>query len=301
MVYTRSQRGRLLVCLIASIIIVLPSCSSGGDGAGSSKEDRTITVGEPPGYADDKAINALWKYKLKQKGWHLKTKKVSLAPIFTSVAHGDLDGYLDVWLPTTHGAYIKKTKGKLKLLKPGWNKEAKLGLAVPDYVDVRTLSDLRSHADKFDGKIIGIESGAGEMGVLDKTVMPHYNLDKKYNLKSSSTSAMLSILKRDMTEKKPVVVALWKPHWAWSKFNVRFLDDPKHAWPAPEHVHIALSKKFAKAHPKVTGWFKNTKLSAKQWDSLMLELEKHKRHSDKGVRAWLKKSANRDAVADWTS
>lgn len=300
MVGKRRPRKRLIACLLASVIIVIPSCS-GGHGAGSSKDDRTITVGAPPGYADDQAINALWKYKLKQKGWQLKTKKVSLAPIFTSVAKGDLDGYLDVWLPTTHGAYIKKTKGKLKLLKPGWNKQAKLGLAVPKYSDIRTLSDLRSHAHQFDGKIIGIESGAGEMGVLEKTVMPDYNLDKDFSLKSSSTSAMLNILKQQMSKKNPVVVALWKPHWAWSKFNIRFLRDPKHAWPPPEHVHIALSKKFAKAHPKVTGWFKNTKLNAKQWNSLMLELEKHKGHSDKGVRAWLKKPGNRDAVDGWTS
>lgn len=294
-----NYRLRILAVFVA-VAVLIPSCSSGGNGGGSDDKDRTITIGQGEGYADDVAVNALWKHLLEKKGWHVKTKSMELGPIFTGVSSGEIDGYLDTWLPNTHKSYVKKYKDDLKVLD-AWNKEAELGLAVPDYLDdVQTLDDLRDHANKFDDKIVGIEPGSGQMKLLKDEVLPAYGLDKEFHLVGSSSSAMLVSLKKALANKDPVVVALWKPHWAWSRYqHIRFLKDPKDAWPPPDSVHMVLNKKFVKDHSEVTGWFQNTKLNAEQWNDLMLAVQKSK-NSEQGVRSWLKKSANRKLVEDWT-
>ena len=37
---------------------------------------------------------------------------------------------------------------------------------------------------------------------------------------------MLAALDTAIKAKKPVVVTLWQPHWAFQKYQIRLLDDP---------------------------------------------------------------------------
>ena len=61
------------------------------------------------------------------------------------------------WLPNTHASQYKKYKDQMVDL--GANlKGAKVGLVVPGYMKVDTISDLSDEAGK---KITGIEPGAG--------------------------------------------------------------------------------------------------------------------------------------------
>ncbi|MGH3499907.1 MAG: glycine betaine ABC transporter substrate-binding protein [Nocardioidaceae bacterium] len=297
----KARRVRTVAVVVLVLLAgALQACSNKSGGLSSSNGSRTITIGEVQGYSDDVAINALWKHLLEKKGWQVKIKKLQLGAMFGGMAHGGIDTYLDVWLPTTHGTYVEKYKDQLKVLNTAWNKQAKLGLAVPDYSDLKSLADLPANSGKLDGKILGIEAASGEMKLLDKKIMPSYRLDHKFKLVPSSTPAMLASLRGAMSKKEPIVVVLWKPHWAWSQFNIRFLDDPKHAWPPPETVHIAMSDGFAGDHPQLSKWFGHTKLSSKQWSSLMAAIEAKDGHAQRGVRSWLKKPGHQQLVNSWT-
>lgn len=299
---TVRKTGRVRTVAIVVLVLfagALQACSGKGSELDSS-HSHSITIGEVQGYSDDVAINALWKHLLEKKGWQVKVKKLQLGAMFAGMARGGIDSYLDVWLPTTHGTYVEKYKDQLKVLKTPWNKQAKLGLAVPDYSDLKSLSDLPANSGKLNGRILGIEAASGEMKLLDKKIMPSYNLDDKFKLVPSSTPAMLASLRKAMSKKDPVVVVLWKPHWVWSQYNIRFLKDPKHAWPPPETVHIAMSDDFAGDHPKLSKWFGRTKLNSQQWSSLMAAIEKKDGRAEQGVRSWLKKPANKQLVDSWT-
>lgn len=300
---TVRRTGRVRAVAIVVLVFLagaLQGCSGKSGGLSSSNESKTITIGEVEGYSDDVAINALWKHLLEKKGWTVKIKKLQLGAMFGGMAHGGIDTYLDVWLPTTHGAYVNKYKDQLKVLKTPWNKQAKLGLAVPDYSDLKSLSDLPAASGELGGRIVGIEAASGEMKLLQKKIMPAYKLDDKFKLVPSSSPAMLASLKDAMSKKQPIVVVLWKPHWAWSQFDIRFLKDPKHAWPPPETVHIAMSDDYAGDHPQLSKWFGRTKLDATQWASLMSAIEKKNGHADQGVKTWLKKPENQQLVESWT-
>ena len=41
--------------------------------------------------------------------------------------------------------------------------DAKLGLVVPSYVTIDSITELNDHKDKFGSRIVGIEPGAGLM------------------------------------------------------------------------------------------------------------------------------------------
>lgn len=74
------------------------------------------------------------------------------------------------------------------------------------------------------GKIVGIEPGAGIMSATEKAV-EEYGLD--YQLQDSSSAAMAASLQKAINNKEWIVVTGWTPHWKFAKWDLKYLDDPK--------------------------------------------------------------------------
>ncbi|MGW1112666.1 glycine betaine ABC transporter substrate-binding protein, partial [Streptomyces albidoflavus] len=143
--------------------------------------------------------------------------------------------------------------------------------------------------DKFKGRIVGIEPGAGEMQLLKSKVLKEYGLDKEFKVVDGSTPAMLAELKRAYAKKEPIAVTLWSPHWAYNEFDLTKLKDPEGAWGEGDEIHTLARKGFSKEFPEVGKWLKDFKMSEEQLTSLEAEIQ----GADKGkeqdaVRAWLK-------------
>ncbi len=92
---------------------------------------------------------------------------------------------------------------------------------------IESMEDLKGQADKFKGRIVGIEPGAGEMQLLKSKVLKEYGLDKEFKVVDGSTPAMLAELKRAYAKKEPIATTLWSPHWAYNEFDLTKLKDPK--------------------------------------------------------------------------
>lgn len=60
-------------------------------------------------------------------------------------------------------------------------------------------------------------------------MMPAYDLEKDFELVTSSTPAMLTELGNAIDAKDDIVVTLWRPFWANNAFDVKELEDPKNA------------------------------------------------------------------------
>lgn len=264
---------RLAVAALVTMMLSLTAaCGSAGsnsglDSDGGGESSKTITIGQIS-WTEDLAVTAVWKRILEKKGYTVRTKLLDSGPLFSGIANGDLDVWFDVWLPNGSASYWKKFNNKVHDVGV-WYDRADLGIAVPDYVDARSLADLGRDASEFDGEIVGIEASAGEMVILKKRVMPAYNLKKQgVKLTPSSTLAMLGSLKAAIDKHEPVAVVMWHPHWAFNKYDIRYLTDPKHAWGRPDKLHTITSKDFASSHPKVERWFKNFHMTAAQLQSL---------------------------------
>ncbi|WP_020577977.1 glycine betaine ABC transporter substrate-binding protein [Actinopolymorpha alba] len=261
-------------------------------------KDKTIRIGWIP-WDENIVTSHLWKQALESKGYKVELVQLDPGPLFTGMAKGDIDVFLDGWLPVTHETYWKQYSSQLEDLGI-WYDNAKLALAVPDYVkDVKTIEDLKGKAGKFDGKIVGIEPGAGLMRVTEKDAMPAYGLDGEYQLVKSSTPAMLAQLDKAVKAKQPIVVTLWRPHWAYAKLPMRDLEDPKGSMGKAEQIHVIARKGFQKDFPEVAGWLSSFKMNDKDLGTLEdVALNQHKGKEAEGVTAWMEE--NPDFVAGLT-
>ena len=110
-------------------------------------------------------------------GYDVELTMADVAPVFTSVASGNTDAFLDVWLPVTHESYIEKYGDDMVDLGISYE-NALLGLVVPSYVEIDSIEELNDNKELFDGEIIGIDAGAGLMAAAEKSI-EEYGLDYK--------------------------------------------------------------------------------------------------------------------------
>ncbi|MFD9910777.1 ABC transporter permease/substrate binding protein [Streptomyces sp. NPDC059063] len=294
-----NYRPRPVVAMVGVVVLALVAGGMGLFGGSDSEsvadgknvgQGKELKIGYIP-WDEGIASTFLWKEVLEQRGYKVTTSQLEAGPLYTSLAQGDIDFQTDAWLPTTHASYWKKYGKDLEDMGP-WFGPTSLELTVPSYMkDVNSLEDLKGKGGTFKGRITGIESSAGMMGLLKDKVLGAYGLDKEYKVLDGSTPAMLSELKAAYAKKEPIVVTLWSPHWAYSDFDLKKLKDPKGAWGKGDGVHTLARKGFSDENPRVGNWLKNFKMSEKQLTSLEAEINKAgKGKQQEAVRAWLKKN-----------
>ncbi|MEU7048366.1 ABC transporter permease/substrate binding protein [Streptomyces eurythermus] len=292
-----SYRPRPAVALAGVVVLALVAGGLGvfGPSAGTSEASGTdvgkgkeIRIGYIP-WDEGIASTFLWKEILQERGFKVSTTQYAAGPLYTGLATGQLDFQTDSWLPTTHAEYWTKYGDKLDDLGK-WYGPTSLELSVPSYVkDVNSLADLEKHASEFDGKIIGIEPSAGMMSLLKSTVLKKYGLEGTYDVVDGSTPAMLAELKRAYARHQPVLVTLWSPHWAYSDYDLKKLEDPKGAWGKGDGVHSLARKGFTADNPLVGRWLKDFSMTEEQLTGLEARIQKAGKGKEQdAVRGWLR-------------
>ena len=292
----KKQWKRVLVGAMAAMLTV---GLVGGCGATTPKPgtptpsaSKTINVGYV-NWAEDVAVSNLWKVLLTEKGYTVNLKGLDVAPLFVGLNKGELDVFMDGWLPTTHQVYWDKYKDKLDDYGTWFKGEAKSGLVVPKYVDIKSIEELNAKKDQFDSKIIGIDPGAGIMKSTDKAIAS-YGLN--YKVVPSSEAAMMTALDKAYSAKKPIVITAWSPHWMFDKYELKFLDDPKKSYGEAEGIHTLANKDFTTKNPDVAKMLKAFKLDDKQIASLE-KLIKDGMQPEDAAKKWI--ADNKALVDSW--
>lgn len=166
---------------------------------------------------------------------------------YQGVASGDLDAMLMAWLPVTHASYWKKVATRVVDLGPIYS-HARLGWAVPAFVPKSKLGsildlDKAAVRQRLDGHIYGIDPGSGLMQASERALNA-YGLDS-WSLVPSSGAGMTAALGRAIRRHEWIVVTAWSPHWMFARWDLRYLDDPKHVFGSEERVHAIVSRQFA--------------------------------------------------------
>lgn len=195
--------------------------------------------------ATSNLVKAAIEDRLKRK---VELLPVSAGAMWMAVATGDVDATVTAWLPVTHGDYLKRLDGKVRDLGPLVG-GARLGWAVPDYVTVNSIAELDAAADRFGGRIIGIDPGAGLMRMSEEAIKA-YGL-KKMQLVEGSGATMTAALADAIRRKEWVVVTAWSPHWMFGRWQLKYLDDPKGALGSAESIHTVVRKGLDKDMPEV--------------------------------------------------
>lgn len=232
------------------------------------------------------------KVILENNGYNINLKNTDVAPLYSTLAKGKADVFLESWLPVQDKKYIERYGESIDSLGIIYD-NAKVGLVVPDYVDINSIEELNANKEKFDGRIVGIDAGAGTMQVAEEAVS-EYDLD--FNLMSSSESGMTSTLKREIKRENWVVVTGWRPHWMFAKWDLKMLDDPKNAFGEDEKIISFSRKGFREDHPEVTKFVEKTHYKDDDINSLMQVFEEID-DNEEAAKEWI--SNHKDVVENW--
>jgi glycine betaine/proline transport system substrate-binding protein len=277
--------------------LTLTGCSgdgAGGTGGGSGGSDSgsgdkgTITLGFLPSWTDGLSTAYLLQNQLEKIGYNVEMKTLTEAgPLYTGLAQGDVDIYPSAWPELTHAEYMDTYGDDIEDIGT-YYENAKLTIAVPEYSELNSIEDLKGKGADFDGKIIGIEPGAGLTAQTEKMI-PAYGLEDEYELVTSSTAAMLTELKTATDAQEDLVVTLWRPFWANEAFGMKDLEDPEGAMGEAEGLHFLGHKGFAEEFPEAAELIEQIQLDDAQYGSLedMVVNEYGEGKEADAVDAWL--------------
>lgn len=233
-------------------------------------------------WAEGVAITQLSKALLEKEGYTVELKNADVAPVFAAVSSGDADVFLDAWMPVTHKEYLDRFGANLEILGTSF-KNARIGFVVPEYMQVNDINALSVDPLHFKGKIVGIDAGAGIMNKAEQAVDVY---DLKLELQAASEAAMLTALKKAIDARQPIVITGWSPHYMFSTYKLKFLDDPKRVFGKVENIQTIANRRFVKAKPHVASFFRNLQLDETELSSLMAELEQNP-SEQAAVKHWL--------------
>lgn len=278
---------KIFLLALAAVTLTFAACQQG-----DKKSGKKITIGYV-NWAEGVAMTNLAKVLLEQQGYTVTLKNADVAPIFAAVAGGDADVFMDTWMPVTHKTYMENFGDKVTVLNTSFD-SARIGLVVPDYVDARTIGDLAKYKTQFDGKVVGIDAGAGIMAKAEDAIR-EYGLD--YELQSSSEAAMMATLKKNIDEKTPVVVTGWAPHHMFARYKLRFLEDPKMVFGEMEKIMTIANNEFTVKDTVAVNFFRKFKLNSEELSSLMNVMADADGKEEAAVKQWI--SEHEALVKEW--
>ncbi|WP_175615755.1 glycine betaine ABC transporter substrate-binding protein [Piscibacillus halophilus] len=292
----------LIVISALLLIAVLAACGDGNEESNSEQSEEEsntevneeeITIGQI-NWAENIAVTNMWKVILEDKGYNVELSLLDMGTMMQSLESGDLDANLEVWLPVQDANYLEQYEDTVNFSDATWFDNAKVGLVVPEYLEeVNSVEDLNEHKDMFNGEIVGFDPGAGTMEVTEDLIKD-YNLE--FELLPSSEPAMLTQIGEAVENEEPIVAPLWTPHWIFSEYDLKFLEDPKNVYGGVEKIHHATRTDFADDYPKVSEYFNNWKMNDEQIGELINYVENAEEPIE-GAEKWVEE--NHELIDEW--
>ena len=245
-------------------------------------------------WAEGVAYTHLVKYILeKDLGYEVTITAADVAPAYAAVAKGNKDVYMECWAEM-HKDYLDKYQDKLEFIGEVY-KGTICGLVVPDYVTIDNISELKANADKFGGRIVGIDAGAGMMKTTEKIISEY---DLGIELLASSGPAMTTALKKAINDKKWIVVTGWKPHWMFGRWNLKVLKQDGAKYWNEGVINLVGKKGLSEEKPELVKFLNGFFMTDAQISSLMIAVNEND-DINKAVENWV--SDNEDAVKKWVA
>lgn len=290
-------KKELSLLFVLLMVAVLTACGSttnsdqSGEATGGSNQE--LTIGQI-NWAENIAVTNMWKALLEDKGYKVKLSNLNMGATMKALESGSLDASLEIWLPVQDAVYLEKFQDTVNFSESTWFDQAKVGLVVPTYLeDINSVEDLNDNKELFNGEIIGFDPGAGTMEVTEQLIKD-YNLE--FELVSSSEPAMLSEIGKAIENENPIVSPLWSPHSVFSKYDLKFLEDPQNTFGGVEKIHHATRLGFEEDYPEVSEWLKNWKMDDQQIGQLIDYVESAEDPLE-GAKKWIEE--NQELVNEW--
>lgn len=275
------------------IFTLLVGCSSnnetGGDAGGDGGKNVTIKFGVTP-WTSTIPPTKVAKLILEEMGYKVEETNADAGGVYTGLSRGDLDVFMDAWLPVMHANYMEKYSDTLVDTAVSY-KDGELGWVLPTYVEgIETVADLKGKEDLFDGKIYGIEEGAG-MTITSREMIEELGLDLEYV--ASSEGGMLAQAQRLLTKEEPVLLLGWRPHPMFAKYDLKVLESPSGYFETSE-VHVITNHELKNKAPEAYEFLSNWSMNVSDIEEMIVQIEEDGKDAEEVAKEWIEN--NKEAV-----
>lgn len=125
--------------------------------------------------------------------------------------------------------------------------------------------------DQVGHKIIGIDPGAGIMTATQKAI-EDYGLSD-WNLVEGSGAAMTATLAKAIKKEEPIVITGWTPHWMFSKYDLKYLEDPKKSYGEAEEIHTIARLGLKEDQPEAYQFLSNFQWTEEEMGEVMTSIQ----------------------------
>ena len=269
-------------------VLAPTGCSALGQG-------KVLTLASM-GWDENGAVSNLTKVVLEEDLGYERVDidtQETLGSTYRGVASGDLDAFQDVWLPNQQ-ALLDEYAGDVEHLGPWYMGETEQGMAVPAYMDVKSIDQLNGTDAKL---IYGIEASSVVMHEVEEGVIPEYHL--KQQLVEGPTAGMLDQVGRLYSTREDFVFLAWSPHWMNRRYDIRYLEDPKDALGPtndPARLSTIVRGGLREGDPEAYALMDALELDEGQIEGLEYAINKADNPAA-GARRWV--SEHREVVRPW--
>ena len=235
-------------------------------------------------------------------GYETRQNDLAVSVILEGLTRDDLEVYLGGWYPVqvdmveplVEAGQVEKLVSNIR--------GANSGLVVPRYVfeaGVTSVADLDAHRERFDGEIQGIEAGTG----INTAILEAIDADLAglgdWDLRESSTAAMLAQAERKMADGEWVTFVGWEPHWMNVSFDLAYLEDADDAGIAEieSTVWTVVPASLADEDPQLHRFLSQYVVEIEDQNAWVHAYSYEERPADEVAGEWI--GENLDTVAGW--
>ena len=286
---------KLILLLFITALFALAACGNTEEGAEDnskeqvSDEKETIVFGQTS-WTSAEAPTQIAKQILEEAGFDVEITLLTQPVIFEGLKSGEVDVFMDAWLPYTEAELWDQYKSDLQKVATSYE-NAPLGWVVPSYVDINSIEELKGNAEKFDGKVYTIGAGAGIVGISED-VMKDYSLDG-FELAPSSEPAMMGALDSAIKDEEPIIITGWRPHAMFAKYDLKLLEEPKENFKY-DNVYVISYQGLEEKHPEAYDILSKWSIDVDYLEDMMLAYEKDGVSFEDSAKKWIKE--HRDQV-----
>jgi glycine betaine/proline transport system substrate-binding protein len=252
------------------------------------------------GWTDIQVTTGATSVVLEALGYEPQVSTLSVPVTYASLKNKDIDAFLGNWMPSMT-ADIQPYLDDKSVEQIGTNLEgAGYGLVIPQYVadaGVKSLADLGANAEKFGGKIYGIEAGNDGNRIIQTMIDDAKTNLSGFTLVESSEAGMLTEAEKALKNNEWIIFLGWTPHPIMGEMKIHYLDGMGDSGFGAASVLTNVRAGYTQECPNAGKLLSNLKFTLEMEGAMMAPVLKDGADPKETARAWLK--ANPDAVKPW--
>ncbi|RPH73329.1 MAG: choline ABC transporter substrate-binding protein [Hyphomicrobiales bacterium] len=280
-------------------VLALGACLAAPAYAGDAESCKAVRFADV-GWTDIQVTTGAASVVLEALGYTPEVKTLSVPVTYASLKNKDIDAFLGNWMPSMT-ADIQPYLDDKSVEQLATNLEgAGYGLVVPQYVadaGVKSLADLGANAEKFGGKIYGIEAGNDGNRIIQTMIDDAKNNLSGFTMVESSEAGMLTEAEKAIKNNEWIVFLAWTPHPIMGEMKIHYLDGMGDSGFGAATVLTNVRAGYTSDCPNAGKLLANLKFDLAMEGAMMAPVLKDGADPKETARAWLK--VNPDAVKPW--